>query len=142
MKKTIKYIALMLVLAIVCLGFTACSNSAADKDLWDDAVYTENQEFGNGTKTISVEVKAEEKSVTFTIKTDKETVGEALSEHKLISGEEGPYGLYIKLVNGIKADYNENQSYWSFTKGGEYMSTGVDVTKITDGEHYELVYTK
>ena len=142
MIKLARITALTLTLVLICLGFCACSNNTADKNLWDDALYTENQEFGNGTKTISVEVKAEEKSVTFTIKTDKETLGDALSEHKLISGEEGPYGLYIKVVNGIKADYNENQSYWSFTKGGEYMSTGVDVTKITDGEHYELVYTK
>ena len=30
----------------------------------------------------------------------------------------------------------------AFTKNGEMMMTGVDGTAITDGEHYELVYTK
>ena len=72
----------------------------------------------------------------------KETVGEALEEHGLVSGEEGPYGLYIKKVNGITADYDIDQSYWSFNKNGEYMMTGADKTEIENGAHYELVYTK
>ena len=69
-------------------------------------------------------------------------LGDALIEHNLISGENGPYGLYVKVVNGITADYDINQSYWSLSKDGEYLQTGVDVTEISDGEHYELTYTK
>ena len=87
-------------------------------------------------------MKAEEQSVTFTIKTDKEILGDALLEHDLIAGEEGDYGLYVKVVNGMTADYDVDQSYWAFYKDGEYMMTGVDGTEIADGEHYELVYTK
>ena len=41
--------------------------------LWADAVYRSDKSFGNGAKTIEVEVKAEDKSVTFTIKTDAVT---------------------------------------------------------------------
>jgi hypothetical protein len=89
-----------------------------------------------------VEVKVEEQSVTFTIKTDKTTLGEALMEHGLIAGDVGQFGLYVKVVNGITADYDIDQSYWAFTKNGEMMLTGVDMTNIADGEHYELVYTK
>ena len=48
------------------------------------------------------------------------------------------YGLYIKVVNGITADYDVDQSYWGFSKGGEYMMTGVDGTPFADGEVYEL----
>ena len=78
----------------------------------------------------------------FEIHTDKTVVGEALLELGLIEGEAGPYGLYVKVVNGITADYDVDQSYWGFSKGGEYMMTGVDATDIADGEVYELTYTK
>ena len=110
--------------------------------LWADADYVEDTTFGSGAKTVLVEVKVGEESVTFTIKTDKTMLGEALIEHNLIAGEEGPYGLYIKKVNGITADFDIDQSYWGFYKNGEYMMSGVDTTEIADGEHYELVYTK
>ena len=89
-----------------------------------------------------MEVKAEEQSVTFTVKTDKDNLGDALLEYNLIDGDESDYGLYVKKVNGITADYDADKSYWAFYKDGQYMSTGVDSTKIADGEHYELVYTK
>lgn len=110
--------------------------------LWENAIYTENKEFGNGSKTLTVEVTAAEKTVVFTVKTDKETVGEALIEHNLIAGENGTYGLYIKSVNGILADYSVDQSYWAFYLGDEYASTGVDLTEITEGVTYKLIYTK
>ena len=63
-------------------------------------------------------------------------------EHKLIEGDEGPYGLYIKKVNGITADYDVDKSYWGFYINGEYATTGVDTTKITEGATYKLEYTK
>ena len=78
----------------------------------------------------------------FTIKTDKKILGDALLEHDLIAGEEGPYGLYVKKVNGITADYDKTQTYWALKKNGKDVMTGVDMTEITDGEHYEFVYTK
>jgi len=83
-----------------------------------------------------------EQSVTFTIKTDAETLGDALLAHNLIAGDQGDFGLYVKAVNGITADYDVDQSYWGFSKNGEYMMTGVDGTAIADGEVYELTYTK
>ena len=60
----------------------------------------------------------------------------------LIEGEDGPYGLYVKKVNGIVADYDVDQSYWAFNINGEYAMTGVDVTDIVDGDTYSFVYTK
>ena len=48
-----------------------------------------DKNFGSGSKTVVVEVKAEGQLVTFTVKTDKESVGAALMEHKIIEGEEG-----------------------------------------------------
>ena len=76
------------------------------------------------------------KETSFLVCTDKETVGDALLEHDLIAGDEGDYGLYVKTVNGITADYDTDQTYWAFYINGEYASTGVDSTKITDGDSY------
>lgn len=121
---------------------TSCKDSPNAEDLWEKATYTENTQLGEGEKTLLLEVLAGEKSVLFTVLSDCATVGEALTGCDLISGEEGPYGLYIKTVNGITADYDINQSYWAITKGGEYMSTGVDSTEFADGDKFELTYTK
>lgn len=130
-----------LLLILLCIFSAGCSHNTAETDLWSSAVYKEDTELGAGSKTFLTEVSAEEYSVTFTVHTDKETVGEALKEQELIAGEQGAYGLYIKTVNGITADYNKTQSYWSFCKDGEYLQTGVDGESVADGAHYELVYT-
>ena len=114
----------------------------APEGLWANAAYLEDTTFGEGTKTVQVKVVVDGKSVTFTIKTDAANLGDALLAHNLIAGEVSQYGLYVKVVNGITADYDIDQSYWGFTKGGEYMMTGVDSTEIADGEVYELTYTK
>ena len=78
----------------------------------------------------------------FEIHTDKTTVGEALLEVKLIEGEEGPYGLYVKKVNGIIADYEVDQTYWAFYINGEMAMTGVDVTDVEAGATYSFKVEK
>ena len=72
----------------------------------------------------------------FEIHTDKETVGEALMELGLISGDEGEFGLYVKTVNGITADFDKDGKYWAFYIDGEYALTGVDATTIEEGKTY------
>ncbi len=118
-------------------------NKSADADgIWAGATYLEDTELGEGTKTFTVEVKADEKTVTFTIHTDEKTVGAALIENGLIAGEDGEFGLYIKSVNGITADYNADQTYWAFYINGEYATSGVDTTDITEGAEYRLERTR
>ncbi|MBQ7089836.1 MAG: DUF4430 domain-containing protein [Clostridia bacterium] len=80
----------------------------------------------------------EGKETAFEIHTDKKTVGEALMEHKLIEGEAGPYGLYVKTVNGVTVDYDKDGKYWAFYVNGEYGMTGVDVTEIEAGAAYSF----
>lgn len=122
------------------------SKEAADgipaEGLWEKATYREDKTFGNGAKSIQVTVKAGDYSVTFTVKTDKENLADAMLEHKLVEGEDGAYGLYIKKVNGILADYDVDQSYWSFEIGGVAQMNGVSDFKIKGGESVELVRTK
>lgn len=78
----------------------------------------------------------------FQIHTDKKTVAEALLEHELIAGDEGEYGLYVKTVNGITADYDIDQTYWAFYVNGEYASAGVDSTDVTAGHTYSFKVEK
>lgn len=115
---------------------------AEESELWKDAKYTEDTEVGEGAVTVKVKVVAEDKSITLTVHTDRDMLGAALIDNELVSGEESEYGLYIKFVNGIEADYDKNQAYWAISKDGEYLMTGADTTPIADGENYELTYTK
>ena len=141
MKNTIKS-TLLIFLAFACIFCFIGCNTVEKTGVWENATYRKDMQFGEGAKTVIVEVKAEEQLVTFTIKTDKETVGAALLEHNLIAGEESQYGLYVKVVNGMTADYDTDQSYWAFYINGEYAMTGVDGTTITEGVIYQLAYTK
>ncbi len=135
--------ALALSALVVSLLFTAgCAQKVKEEALWENATYTSDKTFGEGKTAIEVEVKAGGQCVTFTLNTDKENLADALLEHGIIEGEDGPYGIYIKKVNGILADYDVNKAYWSLCRDGEMLNTGASDTKITDGEHYELVYAK
>ena len=87
-------------------------------------------------------MKIEGQTITFTVKTDAKTVGAALLENALIAGEEDTYGLYIKKVNGITADYDTDKAYWAFYVNGEYAMSGVDSTNIDESAVYSLVYSK
>lgn len=140
MKRTMKQTLAILLALVLMTALISCNKE--ETDLWENAVYTEDQTFGEGAKTVIVEVKAQEKNVKFTIKTDKETVGAALLEHGIIEGEEGPYGMYVKKVNGMTADYDVDQHYWAFYANGEISMTGVDVTEISEGVTYQMVYEK
>lgn len=129
-------------LIVFTMIFAACTKNTKSTDLWKNAVYTADTVLGEGDKTVKVTVAAEDKSIVFTLKTDAETLGEALVENEIVSGKKEVYGLYIKKVNGIEADYDKTKTYWAITKQGEYMSTGADGEKISGGESYELTYTK
>ncbi len=141
--KTMMKSTVSLMLVIFCLfSFVACGNTSEKTGLWENAIYLKDTAFGDGAKTVVVEVKAEEKTVTFTVKTDQDTVGAALLEHGLIAGDESEYGLYLKVVNGITADYDVDGHYWAFYINGEYAMSGVDTTTIEEGVTYQLVYSK
>ena len=78
----------------------------------------------------------------FEIHTDKTTVGDALLAEGLIEGEEAQYGLYVKTVNGITADYEADGTYWAFYEGNSYGITGVDLTEIKPGATYAFKVSK
>lgn len=100
-------------------------------------------EIGEGATTFDFEViDGDEKVTKFKVSTDKKTVGEALLDVQLIEGEDGAYGLYVKKVNGIVADYDVDKTYWSFFINGEMAMTGVDGTEIEEGAVYSFKVIK
>lgn len=134
MKKTNLHRLLALLLAILAAcALTACADVEKTGD-WESATHVRDEEFGTGAKTVTLKVTAEEQTLTFTIHTDKATLGEALKEHDLIVENNG----LVTTVNGIYANWDDGQWWWCFTKNGEMMLTGVNEAEITDGAQYEL----
>ncbi len=112
------------------------SEGKADAEPAEDAA-SDVTELGEGALNFGfsvVDKDGNEKK--YLIRTDKETVGDALLEQALIEGEEGDYGLYVKKVSGITADYDVDKTYWAFYINGEYAMSGVDKTSITAGDSY------
>ena len=109
----------------------------------DEVAESEVQVLGEGqSKFLFTVVDKDGNETNFEIHTDKETVGEALLELELITGEDGEFGLYVKQVNGITADYDVDQTYWAFYVDGEYAMSGVDVTNIEEGKTYAFKVEK
>ena len=104
-----------------------------------DADIAETVELGEGAVSFVFTVTdADGNESNFLINTDKTKVGDALLENGLIDGEDGPYGLYVKTVNGKTYDYDTDGKYWAFYVNGEYGMNGVDLTDITEGATYSF----
>lgn len=131
-------LSVVLVAAMV-LTFAGCGQ----KDAEETPQASQNQQ-ENVEKSFTFEVTdLDGTKKEFEVKYDTETtVGEALVNEDLISGETGQYGLMVDTVDGQKYDYNEDGAYWAFNINGEYAMTGVDTTPIKDGEVYSFVATK
>ena len=118
---------LLVLVAVVALSAISCGTEASE-----------------GEKHFTLKVVALDGAVVEEIEMVSEcaTVGEALLAEGLIAGEQGAYGLYIKTVCGITADYDVDGTYWSFYINGEYAMSGVDTTPIEDGSVYTLQVAK
>ena len=126
----------MVLIVAMALSMTACTNNNASDDANAEQVQVASKSF-----TFEV-VDKDGNTETFSITTDKSTVGEALLEEGLIAGENGQYGLYVTEVNGIVADYNVDGTYWAFYVDGAYASSGVDTTDVVDGSTYSFKVEK
>lgn len=121
--------------ALMLLSLVGCNSGAGQTA--GNKVIENGATIGEGEKSFVTEVvDADGNTVKFTVQTNEKTVGEALQKLGVIDGEEGDYGLYIKTVNGITADYNKDGVYWAFYVDGEYAMTGADMTDVVDGTVY------
>ena len=160
MKKFLAIIlALVLALSLVACGSTPAQQpeggNDANTEANDDAntgntdanvdapVVTDGATLGEGAHSFTLEITdAEGKTITATINTDEETVGAALLKLNIVQGEDSEYGLYVKTVNGITADFDKDQTFWAFYVDGVSSQTGVDMTAVNDGSTYKLTVEK
>jgi ABC-type Fe3+-hydroxamate transport system substrate-binding protein len=120
---------------------TGCSSSGAEEEASavGAAVAKDGDTLGTGETEFPLIIADQDGTeIRITVRTDKTVVGEALQELGLLEGEEGQYGLYVKVVNGIRADYDKDKVYWAFYINGDYAMSGVDVTEICAGDEYAL----
>lgn len=146
MKRNNKLLSLLLciVLTVAMALFTiGCNDDNKETTPKTEQPKSEATVLGEGATEFAFTVVDKDGNETvFEIHTDKTIVGDALLELELIAGDEGDYGLYVKTVNGITADYDVDKTYWAFYINGEYAMTGVDATNITAGDSYTFKVEK
>lgn len=122
---------------------SAASGSTGDalSPLWERALYTEDCEIGSGAHSARITVGIGERTVVITVKSDKTNLAEMLTESGLAEGDKSEYGLYIKRVNGVLADYDADKAFWSLLQNGTPTAVGASSITVKDGDAYELVYT-
>lgn len=162
-KKTLSLIFCMMLIVAMALCTSGCNDKVTETPMGQETETTVVEETTEATETEvqTEETQSEEVSeaevtvlgegetrflftvvdkngveTVFEIHTDKETVGDALLELEMIAGEDGDFGLYVKAVNGIVADYDVDGTYWAFYVNGEYAMSGVDTTTIEEGTAY------
>ena len=136
LKKLLSFLLCLVLIAAMALTATACN------DLFQKEEPTTPEQTAIKKSFTFVVVDKDGKETSFTISSDKKTVGDALLAEGLIEGENGAYGLYVKKVNGITADYDTDKTYWAFYINGEYAMTGVDATEIVEGATYSFKVEK
>lgn len=130
-----KYLTSILAILLL-LSFSGCSQRAAE----DHTVHlVSGQTYGTGKYSFELVVSDPDGLDTMvSIKTDKDTLGDALLQLGIVDGEKSDFGLYVKTVNGITLDYDKDQKYWALYVNGEPVDSGIDATPVTDGDVYTL----
>ncbi len=126
-KRMLCLIGCIVLIAAMALSVTGCGSTTTETTAAQGVSF----------EVVVTDVEGNETSFSYT--TTKATVGEALVEEGLISGEDSDYGLYVTTVNGITLDWDADQMYWAFYIDGEYAMTGVDSTEVTEGAVYSFV---
>lgn len=133
-----KIILLLLLIAIFTMSIVACGNDAAPVSGDVGA----SQDIGTGETVFYFEVTDDDGNISlWLVHTDHATVGAALVDVGLISGDETDFGLMVTHVDGLRADFNEDGAWWAFYIDGEMAMTGVDATEIEAGVTYAFVFT-
>lgn len=97
-----------------------------------------------GEKNITIEVvMSDETSTVYEVDTDAEYLLGAMEDADGLTfqGEEGPYGMSISTINGVRADYTLDGAYWGFYVNGDYCNYGVSQQPVEDGDSFRIVYT-
>ena len=142
MKSILSFLLCAVLIATMALCVTGCKDTQTETPKTETPTSTGSYplvEKGEGNTVFTFAVTDHQGNFTyFQLRTNQTIVGEALEELELISGEEGPYGLYVKTVNGITLDYDKDGYYWAFYENGSYALTGVDKTPLDPNKIYEF----
>ena len=129
-----------LIAFLICLSLVlALAGCVTAKPLQEDQLPGTTEAATAKKFTVTV-VHADGSEKKFDYETTDKILGDYLETQGLIESEGADDGMF-HTVDGEKADWNENQSYWGFYIGEEYAMTGIYATDITDGAAYKLVYT-
>ena len=129
-----KILVMALVALLVVFSFAACGKADTNSDANSGSVET---------KTISITVTVIAKDKTekvFNIETNKKTLGDALFEEGLETEAVHISGFY-SYIDGVRADYTLDISWWSFSKDGKDFMVGANDLKIADGDKFEITNT-
>ena len=142
-KRILSIILCIVIVAAISLFTIGCTDKGTTEPDSDSVETTGSkvsetpEVIGEGEKTFFFIAEDKEgKETKWEVHSDEDTVGKALIAEGIIEGEDGPYGLYVKTVNGTTLDYDKDGLYWAFYENGEYALTGVDQTEITEGQTY------
>ena len=140
LKKVLPFILCVVLIAAIALMTTGC-NGNENTDVTSQSSALDNvdevKELGEGATSFFFDVvKPDGEKTSYKIFTDKTTVGDALVELGLISGEDSQYGIYVKCVDGVTLDFDKDGKYWAFYQDSAYANAGVDKTDITSGAKY------
>ena len=137
-----KKISAFLLTVLMIFSLCACNKNSGQEIPRTSSAADSSPEFvekGNGATSFLFTVVFDDgKESHYKIRTDKATVGEALQELGIVSGEEGPYGLYVTCVDGETHKYEDDGKFWAFYDGENMASTGVDKTPIKADGSYSL----
>lgn len=131
-KKNIKGIIAVAVLVVVGVAFFA--------------VYAGSKTTNEGSKAYSIEVvTADGESTIIEATTEKEYLQDAMDEltedGKLsYDGIDQTAGFMIQEINGERAVYEEDGSYWSIYVNGDYGTLGINAQPVTDGDEYKFAH--
>lgn len=139
MKQKTQFLRLLsFVLCIVLIATAALLTSGCNGKKEAEKDVSEAKVLGSGKTKFIFVAESLDSVETYEIHTDKKTVGDALLELSLISGDEGQFGLYVKTVCGKTYDYDKDGKYWAFYEDGKMAMAGVDVTEIKENSTYML----
>ena len=144
--KFIKKISSLFLCMMLIMAMAFCTTGCSDEKETPGSqnnISSEVTVLGEGKNQFAFQVVDKDGNQTnFEIHTDKTVVGEALFELELLEGETGDFGLFVKKVNGITADFDTDGVYWAFYINDEYAMTGVDETNIEEGATYTFKVEK
>ena len=135
-KKMLSLIACIVLIAAMALVTTGCSDNTESTETPDPSQLPVTVIGEGETVFYFIAVDLEGKMTKYEVHTNETTVGAALLGVELIAGDPGPYGLYVKTVNGVTLDWDTHGKYWSLLIEGEYSMNGVDTVEIVPGTTY------